>query len=145
MNEVRNKATYISNKYTIQIESLQFKWNKFLPTLEKEIPDILNEVLSYTNKQHQSISNLKQHSSNENRNQYNIVIANKIRTLTNLSPLVTNTNGTCGNEHISQSTPENNTYSGNGNSSHHTYQGWQNRRHNYHTAPFRTPHTYCSH
>ena len=35
MNEVRNEATYISNKYKIQIDTMQFKWEKLLPNLEK--------------------------------------------------------------------------------------------------------------
>ena len=51
MNEVRNKATDISNRYKIQIETIQFKWDKFLPTLEKDFPDILNEVLCCKNNQ----------------------------------------------------------------------------------------------
>ena len=50
--------------------------------------------------------------------------------------LASNTNGACGYEHISQSTPENNAYGGNYYASHHTYWGWQNDRHNYQTASF---------
>ena len=46
MNEVGIEVTYISNKYKIQIESVQFKCDKFLPILEKDFLDILNEVLS---------------------------------------------------------------------------------------------------
>ena len=40
MNEVRNEATYISNKYKSQSDPIQFKWDKFLPTLEKRISQI---------------------------------------------------------------------------------------------------------
>ena len=40
------KKVYISNKYEIQIEPIQFEWDMFLPTLEKDFLDILNEVLS---------------------------------------------------------------------------------------------------
>ena len=35
MSEVRKEAIYISNKYKIQIEPIQFEWDKFLPTLKK--------------------------------------------------------------------------------------------------------------
>ena len=101
MNEVQNEATYICNKYKIHIEPIQFEWDKFLPTLEKDFPYLLNEVLSFTNNQlHQPISNIKSSIPNENRNQYNTVIANRTRTLTNLSPLATNINEACGYEHI---------------------------------------------
>ena len=51
MNEVRDEAIYISNKYKIQIEPLQFDWDKFLPSLGKDFPDIINEVLSCKNNQ----------------------------------------------------------------------------------------------
>ena len=74
---------------------------------------------------------------NKIRNHYNTVIANRTRML---SPLATNTNGACGYECILHSTPENKTYGRNDCSSHHTYWGWQNRRHYYHTAPFRSSH-----
>ena len=47
MNQVRNKVICINNKYTIQIEPLHFEWDKFIPTLEKEFPDILNEMLNH--------------------------------------------------------------------------------------------------
>ena len=40
MNEVRNEATHISNKYKIQIEPIQVERDKFLPTLEKDFLDI---------------------------------------------------------------------------------------------------------
>ena len=67
MNEVTNKATCISNKYKIQIEPLEFEWDKFIPTLEKDFPDILNEVLSCTNnQQHQPFSNVNSIMPNEN-------------------------------------------------------------------------------
>ena len=59
---------------------------------------------------------------NEDRNQYNTVIANRTRTVTTVSASATNTNGACGHEHISHSTPENNTYDGNNPSSHYTYK-----------------------
>ena len=111
MDEVQNEATYICNKYKNHIEPIQFEWDKFLPTLEKDFPDLLNEVLSYTNNQlHQPIANIKSSTPNENRNQYNTVIANTTRTLTNLSPLATNTNEARGYEHILHGMLENKTH-----------------------------------
>ena len=35
---VRSEGIHISNKYKIQIEPLQFEWDRFLPTLEKGFP-----------------------------------------------------------------------------------------------------------
>ena len=49
MSQVRTEAIHISNKYTIQIEPIQFECDKFLQTLEKDFPEILNEVLSHNN------------------------------------------------------------------------------------------------
>ena len=101
---------------------MQFKWDKFLPTLEKDFSDILNEALICKNKQqHIPISNINSSMSNKNRNQYNVVRVNTTRMLTNVSPSATNTNEVCGYECISHSIPENNTYGGNDHSSHCTY------------------------
>ena len=111
MNEVRNEATYISNKYKIQVEPIQFEWDEFSPNLAKDLPDILNEVLSCkNNQQHQPISNVNSSMPNENRNQYNPVVANRTRTSTTLCPLATNTNRACEYECISHSMPENNMW-----------------------------------
>ena len=88
------------------------------------------------NQQHQLISNVNSSMPKQNRNLYNTVITNRTRTLTTLSPLETSTNGAYRYEGIWHSMPENNTYVGNECSSHHTYQGLQNRIHNYHTSPF---------
>ena len=44
MSEVRKEAIYISNKCKIQIKPIQCEWGKFLLTLEKDFPDILNKV-----------------------------------------------------------------------------------------------------
>ena len=38
MSQVRTKAIYISNKYKIYIEPIQFEWDKFLPTFERYFP-----------------------------------------------------------------------------------------------------------
>ena len=53
--------------------------------------------------------------SNTNRNQYNIVIANTVRMLT----LATKGNGVCEYECISHSTPQNNMYGRNDQSTSH--------------------------
>ena len=51
MSQVRTEALHISNKCKIQIEPIQFEWDKFLPTLEKNFPEILNEILGHNNNQ----------------------------------------------------------------------------------------------
>ena len=58
MNDVRDETTFIRNKYKIQIDPLQFDWDKFLPPLEKDFPGILKEVLSCKINQQQPISNV---------------------------------------------------------------------------------------
>ena len=80
MSEVRDKAMYISNTYKIQIEPIQFGWDKFHQTLEKDFPDILNKVLRCkTSQQHQLNSNINSSMPNDNRNQSNSVIDNRTR------------------------------------------------------------------
>ena len=53
MSQTRSKAIHISNKYKIQIEHIWFEWYRFLSTLEKDFPEILNVVLSHSNTQQQ--------------------------------------------------------------------------------------------
>ena len=36
MIQIRIEVIHISNKYKIQIESIQFEWDRFLLTLEKD-------------------------------------------------------------------------------------------------------------
>ena len=62
MTQVRTKAIYISNKYKIQVEHIQFEWDRFLPTLEKDSLEILNKVLSHNSQQQQ-----QQPNPNENK------------------------------------------------------------------------------
>ena len=50
MSQVRNEAIYISNKYKIQVEPIKLEWDKFLSTLEKDLP----EILSCNNNQQQA-------------------------------------------------------------------------------------------
>ena len=46
LNEVSCKAGYISSKYNVQINPLYFEWNKFIPTLERQFPDVIYEILN---------------------------------------------------------------------------------------------------
>ena len=67
MSEVRKEAIYISNKYKIQIERIQFEWDEFLPIPEKNFLDILNEVLSCKHtQQHQPNSNVNSSMPKQN-------------------------------------------------------------------------------
>ena len=109
---------------------VQFEWDKFLPTLENDFLDMLNEVLCH---------NANSSTPKENRNQYNTVINN--RTLETPGPPTTYTNRTCGHHHISHSMPENNSYGGNGHLTSNMYLGYQNRGQHYHTAQSRSSHT----
>ena len=82
MSQIGNKAINISNMYKIQIEPIQFEWDKFLPTLEKDSLEILNEELSHNNNQQQQPnSNENSSTPNKNRNQYNMVEDNRNRVL----------------------------------------------------------------
>ena len=55
---------------------MQFEWDEFLPTLKKDFPDILNEVLSCENNQKQPpIYYVNSSTPHKNRSQYNTVIA----------------------------------------------------------------------
>ena len=71
MNQARKEAIHISNKYKVQIEPLHFEWDRFIPILEKEFPDILNEMLSCNSQQQQLNSNENRSMTNRNREQYN--------------------------------------------------------------------------
>ena len=45
--QVRTESIHISNKCRTQIEPIHLEWDRFLPTSEKDFPEILNEVLTY--------------------------------------------------------------------------------------------------
>ena len=49
--QVRPTAIYISNKYTVQLEPLHFEWDRFIPTLEKDFLNTINEMLSHNGQQ----------------------------------------------------------------------------------------------
>ena len=86
-SQIRTKAIHISSKYKIQIEPIHFEWDTLPPTLEKNFPEILNDVLSHNNNQHHiPNSNENRSTQNEDQNQYNTEIHNRGRTLTTPSP-----------------------------------------------------------
>ena len=79
MNQVRTKAIHIGNKYKIQVEPMNFEWDRFFATLEKDFSDILNEILSNNSQQQQQplISNKKGSTPNENIEKYHGEIDNR--------------------------------------------------------------------
>ena len=126
------------------MESIQFEWDKFLPTLEKYFQEMLNKVLGCNNTQQQIPNSNKNRSTpNKNRNQYNTEINNRTELLTTPIHLATYIYRAHGFQHMSHSRSENNMYGGNIHLTHHMYQGNQNRTNTYHTAPFRSSHTDC--
>ena len=69
MMQIRTEAIHIVIKYKIQIEPIQFEWDKFLPTLEKDFLDILNEV-SIHNSNQQQLPNSNESGSTPSKNIY---------------------------------------------------------------------------
>ena len=128
MIQVRTEAIHISNKYKIQIEPIQFEWDRFLSTSEQDLPEILNEMLICYSQQQPLNSNEKRSNPNENREQYNGRIENRTKRLTTLSPSTTHLNMASRFQYMSHSMPETtNTYSRNCHFTNCTYQGTQNR------------------
>ena len=52
MNEVNCEAIFHSNKYNVQINSLYFEWDRFIAKIERQFPDVLNQVLSCDHQWH---------------------------------------------------------------------------------------------
>ena len=46
MRQVKDEASHITNKYKVQLEPFYFEWERFIPMLEKEFPDILSKMMS---------------------------------------------------------------------------------------------------
>ena len=46
MHDVNRVVIYISNKYSMQRDPLNFEWDKLIVTLEIHFPDILEELLN---------------------------------------------------------------------------------------------------
>ena len=47
MCDANHEAQYTSTKYILWIDPLYFQVDKFIPTLEKHFPDILDEILNH--------------------------------------------------------------------------------------------------
>ena len=104
MSQIRKEVINISNKCKIQIEPIQLERDRFISTLEKDFPEILNEVLSHNDNQ-QQLPNSNEHKStlNEDRNQCNAGTNNRTRTL---SLSTTHPNKAHMFHHISHSIPD---------------------------------------
>ena len=49
MHNANKESIYISSKYSLQVDPLHFEWVKFIPALEKHLPDIYHEILNHIN------------------------------------------------------------------------------------------------
>ena len=47
MIQIEKQARYIGTKYSVQIDSLYFEWDKLISTLENDFPDIVKEILNH--------------------------------------------------------------------------------------------------
>ena len=144
MTPVRNEAIHISNKYKLQLQHLYFEWEMFIPTLEKEFPDILNEMLSHNSQQqllnsseNRSIPHMDREKTNNFRR-----INNRTRTLMTPSPTIMHpsiANWPC---HFSHRTPETaSNCNGNGHFTNQTYHANHTRGHTHNNTPFRMTNT----
>ena len=141
MTEVRSEAIHISNKYEIQVNPIQFEWTGSFPHYKKDFQHILNEMFSHYSQQQLTNSNETRSTPNENREQYHGGIGNRTNTL---SPLTRHPYIVDRFQHMSHSTPETtNTYSGNDHFTNCTYQGTQNSKQTYYTAPFSSSNIPC--
>ena len=96
-------------------------------------------MLSHNSQQQLPNSNENRFRTNKRMDQYNGNIDNRTRTLTTLSPSKTHPNIANRSQCMLHSTAETtNTYGKNDHLTNCTYQGAQNRRHTYHTTPFRS-------
>ena len=67
MNKVSSKAQIISNEYSICLDPLYSEWDRFTPTLEKQFPDILIEMLNCGHQLHPSDQNVSKDQGKENQ------------------------------------------------------------------------------
>ena len=117
MTQVRTEVIHISNKYKMQVEHIQFEWDRFLHIFDQDFPGIMKEMLSCNSQQQPPPPNLNDNRStpNENREQYHGGIDNRTITLTTLSPSARHLNMENKFQHTSHSTPgTTDIYSGNG-------------------------------
>ena len=54
MHEVNGEVRCIGIKYSVKMESKYFEWGKFIPTLEKHFPDVLEDILNCYHQTHNS-------------------------------------------------------------------------------------------
>ena len=99
MKWVGKQSLHISKRYKVQLETLYFEWERFILTLEKGFPDILNEMLSHNHQQKEQSfnSNEKRHILCRDREQYNNSrrgTNNRTRALTTPIPTMTHLNMT---------------------------------------------------
>ena len=115
--------------------------DNFIPTLEKEFPDILNEMLGCNSQQQPLNSNKNWSMPQRNREEYNSFrwgINSRITTLTTPSPTITHQNTANRSHHFLHSMPETlNTHNGIDHFTQHTYQVTQTTGHAHHIKPFR--------
>ena len=146
MKQVKNKTIDTINKSNVQLEPFCFEWERFMPTLQKEFPDISSEMLSHKSQQQQQPLNLNENRyiPCRDREQYSYFRkgTNRIKeTLTTPSPTMTHLNMERFH-HLSHSTPEAlNTHNGNGHFANQTYQATQIRGHTHNNASFRMMNT----
>ena len=128
----------------MQIEPIQLEWDMFHPTLEKDFPEILNQVLCCNSQQQPPHSNKNISTPMENREQSSGRIDDTTRILTTLIHSTTHPNMATRCQYMSHSTPETaNTYSRSCHFTNCKIQVTQDRRHTYHTTPFRPSDTVC--
>ena len=46
---------YIGTKYSTQTDLLYFEWDTFIPALEKQVPNILEEIFNCDHQRHTSV------------------------------------------------------------------------------------------
>ena len=139
MTQVRTEAIHVSNKYKVKIDPLHFKWDRFIALLEREFPDIWNEML---NSQWQPLTPNKNrpipHRDREKPNGFGREISNRIGTLTTPSQTMTYPNMTSRFHHSLHSMPEMfSTCNDNSHFTNHFCQATQNRGQAPHMALFR--------
>ena len=75
MIEVSYKAQNISSNHIVQINPLYFEWDKFILTLERQFPDVLNEMVNCDHQWHLSDQNKSRSTISRNGEPYYPIIA----------------------------------------------------------------------
>ena len=152
MNKVNSKAWYINSKYNVPIELLYFEWDKFMPMLEWQFQDALNEMLNHYCQWHLSDQNERWSITPRNRELSNNVrcrINNRTQMLTPLGPRITQTSirgRFLHGKNFSHNTPEINfNHHQNTQFKNQAYQMTQNSGNAHHSTTFRTIYASCDH